>query len=276
MLVLWLLVMLVTLGSAAVARLRPELQASQNRINHVRVAWAIRACEQLVLSRYGDRTRPLLADSVNLGRGVWCSIQPNDVFLRININQVDSLGLTRVLESEARAAAVLDWIDADDIPRDEGAEAPWYISQVRVPPRNGPLQDVRELHLIRGLEEVDSASFQTMFTTLGPGRIDPTRASAAVLSSVSALSLATAQRIALGRNEFSPPGRLEDLLRSLGLQVPADVYRQLNQRFVFEPDYRTLLIEGGVRGPGVDIARRMTLTVRLLGTRLAVAEVILE
>lgn len=50
------------------------------------------------------------------------------------------------------ADAILDWLDTDSNPRDNGAEAEYYAS--RTPPytpRNGPLQSIEELLLVRGV-----------------------------------------------------------------------------------------------------------------------------
>jgi DNA uptake protein ComE-like DNA-binding protein len=50
------------------------------------------------------------------------------------------------------ADAILDWLDADDTPRDNGAESDYYGSLT--PPyaaRNGPIQSIDELLLVRGV-----------------------------------------------------------------------------------------------------------------------------
>ncbi|QDS98591.1 type II secretion system protein GspK [Adhaeretor mobilis] len=50
------------------------------------------------------------------------------------------------------ADAILDWLDADDLPREFGAEADYY-AQLDPPyaPRNGPLRSLEELLSIRGM-----------------------------------------------------------------------------------------------------------------------------
>ncbi len=50
--------------------------------------------------------------------------------------------------TEEIADAILDWIDEDDDPRELGAEADDYASYV---PKNGPLETVEELLLVRGV-----------------------------------------------------------------------------------------------------------------------------
>ena len=52
--------------------------------------------------------------------------------------------------TEQIADAILDWIDEDDDPRENGAEIDYYASLVPgYAPRNGPLQTVEELLLVR-------------------------------------------------------------------------------------------------------------------------------
>jgi hypothetical protein len=48
--------------------------------------------------------------------------------------------------------AILDWLDPDDTPRDNGAESDYYGSLTPpYAPRNGPIQSMEELLLVRGV-----------------------------------------------------------------------------------------------------------------------------
>ncbi len=54
--------------------------------------------------------------------------------------------------TEDVAAAILDWIDEDDQPRESGAEIDYYSSlPIPYAPRNGPLESIDELLLVRGV-----------------------------------------------------------------------------------------------------------------------------
>jgi hypothetical protein len=54
--------------------------------------------------------------------------------------------------TEEIADAILDWIDEDDEPREYGAEADYYANlQPPYAPKNGPLDTVEELLLVRGV-----------------------------------------------------------------------------------------------------------------------------
>jgi type II secretory pathway component PulK len=82
---------------------------------------------------------------------------------RLNINTVllaDSSGegnARKILMglpgmSEQIADAILDWIDADDDQRDQGAEREYYSSlSPPYAPRNGPLASIEELLLVKGV-----------------------------------------------------------------------------------------------------------------------------
>ena len=72
---------------------------------------------------------------------------------RLNINQASSEQLSKIdgLTPEL-IAAIRDWRDEDNAARTSGAEAEYYIS-LRNPylPRNGPIQTIRELLMVRGV-----------------------------------------------------------------------------------------------------------------------------
>src|SRR5262249_55773334 len=54
--------------------------------------------------------------------------------------------------TEQIADAILDWIDPDDDPREQGAERDYYASLPHpYAPRNGPLASIDELLLVRGV-----------------------------------------------------------------------------------------------------------------------------
>lgn len=78
---------------------------------------------------------------------------PADAHAKININRMSQADMMLLPDmTEDIAAAILDWIDADDDVRDGGAELESYgglLSSYK--PRNGPIRDLRELELIRAV-----------------------------------------------------------------------------------------------------------------------------
>lgn len=78
---------------------------------------------------------------------------PSDGHAKININRMSQADLMLLTDmTEDIAGGILDWIDADEEVREAGAEAESYgglLSSYK--PRNGPMRDMRELELVRGV-----------------------------------------------------------------------------------------------------------------------------
>jgi len=61
-------------------------------------------------------------------------------------------GMELLEDPESIADAIMDWIDEDDEPREYGAEFDYYQTlQPPYAPKNGPLETVEELLLVRGM-----------------------------------------------------------------------------------------------------------------------------
>src|SRR5581483_10125205 len=72
---------------------------------------------------------------------------------RLNINTVsaDQLSFIDAMTPDV-AAAIIDWRDADNAVTPGGAEQDYYLSlQPPYLPRNGPIQTIRELLMVRGI-----------------------------------------------------------------------------------------------------------------------------
>lgn len=83
------------------------------------------------------------------------------------------------------AAAVMDWRDKDEELTPGGAEAPYYARLS--PPRrcpNAPLEDLRELRLIRGISDETFRAIAPRLTLHGDGRINVNTASAEVIEAI--------------------------------------------------------------------------------------------
>src|SRR5262245_26253902 len=106
-----------------------------------------------VIAPYGPDENPSGSTSFHYGALDECG--------KINLNnllRIDSSGtlavqiLTNLGIPEDTANAILDWIDADDTPRPNGAESDTYSTMN--PPymaRNGPLQSMEELLFVQGV-----------------------------------------------------------------------------------------------------------------------------
>lgn len=86
-------------------------------------------------------------------QGEGFTVEGLDESARMDINEVPEQLLTKLLPQEPELVdAILDWRDTDDLPRAEGAEADYYTTlQPPHAPRNGPVETVEELLLVKGI-----------------------------------------------------------------------------------------------------------------------------
>ena len=195
---------------------------------------------------------------VQLGPGKF-SVKLTDCERKFNINSADPLILAQALKlcgvdtSEASqiSDAILDWIDPDDQPRLSGAESDYYLGLN--PPyqaKNGPLDDLTELMLIRGvspdmffgtdLSKLDvprsvtgralvvskytgpiyTNALRDMFTTTSVRAVNLNTASALVLQMIPGVDAATAQAIIARRAGLDGVDGTED---DVPFRVPAEL-----------------------------------------------------
>lgn len=212
--VLWMIALLGAIvgGSLSLARLGGQL--TQNRIVLLRAGWAREACGDILLARFPRRGSDLRLDSVDLGRGTWCRASLSDPSTRLNINLASTEQLERFFTSDSLTDALLDWRDADDVPRPFGAEAGWYRSQRRRPPRNGPLADVAELSYVRGFEPDAVGPWAAVLTVRGLGRVNLNTAPAALLATVPGLE-SDGVKLILARRRLRVFTSADEVLSSL-------------------------------------------------------------
>lgn len=113
---------------------------------------------------------------------------------RVDLNTAQPLMLTGAIraagldEPEARAAAIIDWRDPDDLLTLHGAESRAYSRWGLQPPSNRPFRTVSELARVIGFSEADTACLRP-FVTLATGEEAP-RADLAPVTLQRALGLA--------------------------------------------------------------------------------------
>lgn len=173
-------------------------------------------------------------DRVPLGAGSY-SLRFEDLAGRVNVNRTDPLVLTNLIRltavddvrSRELADAVLDWVDADDQHRPQGAERDWYERHRLLPPRNGPVTQLEELLLVKGMTRdilfggARTKGLAPFLTTEGPGKINVNSAPAEVLLAIPGLDQGTVSRILATRRTRS--------LRSLAEVLGADPEAQLGR-----------------------------------------------
>lgn len=268
---LWVIALLGTIVAGAMVWANEGAGTTRNRMALIRAGWAREACLEILHARFAETGRVLAVDTVDLGRNTWCTARLEDPQARLSLNSAPAYLLRAALGSDSLVDALLDWIDADSLPRPAGAEAAWYRKERRALPRNGPIADLLELQLVKGFEAFPIESLQTLFTAQRTGRLNLNSASTGLLGSLGLLSpeavgvLATRRRF--GRvsesledlaSEMSPAGRLELLgrLTNIGPLV------------TFGSDRLVAQAQGGVRGERP--VPRAVLDVVASGRRLAV------
>jgi DNA uptake protein ComE-like DNA-binding protein len=85
------------------------------------------------------------------GGGILYGVSDEESRLNVNTTSIEELGKLEGMTPDV-AAAIIDWIDGDNAVTPGGAEAEYYASlQPPYLPRNGPLQTIRELLMVRGV-----------------------------------------------------------------------------------------------------------------------------
>lgn len=211
---------------------------------------------------------------VRLGPGT-LNVKIVDCERKLNINISDPIRFARALqlcgvdatEAGQISDSIQDWIDRDDQPRLSGAESDYYLSLT--PPyqaKNGPLDDLTELMLIRGvapelfngtdMSQIDvprsvtgralavskytgpiyTNALREIFTTTSGRTVNINTASALVLQTVLGVDGATAQAIVMYRagvdgqegTEDDAPFRMPTQISSVAA-VPPQALQALGQ-----------------------------------------------
>jgi type II secretory pathway component PulK len=141
--------------------------------------------------------------------------------MRLAINQLATSAVQRVFarrlfekwgmdhaNAEALVDSLADWIDKDDQPRPHGAENDFY-RQLGSPhfPFNRPFDDIEDVLLVRGAEELDFArwDWRDFVTLYGDGTIDVHRAPGELLEALFDVTRGEVQRFLAAR--LGPDGQ---------------------------------------------------------------------
>jgi general secretion pathway protein K len=147
--------------------------------------------------------------------------------------------------------ALLDWMDTDDQPRVRGAEREYYLSLKKpYPAKNGPLDSVEELLLVKGVEPAilygkeGREGLGNYLTVNSDGKININTASLPVLMSLSAKVDQTMAQAVLAYRREKPFKRTEDL-RSIPGWDP--VYPLISSEIAVRSNYFSVEVLGNYR-----------------------------
>jgi general secretion pathway protein K len=148
--------------------------------------------------------------------------------------------------------ALLDWIDADDKPRARGAEKEYYLSlKTPYPAKNGPLDSLEELLLIKGLKpetyygKEGREGLKDYLTVHSDGRININTASLIILKSLSPNVDQTMAQAVLDYRKQKPFQKPEDL-RSVPGWDP--VYPLISSEITVRSNHFGVEVWGNYRG----------------------------
>jgi general secretion pathway protein K len=268
--VLWTLAAVTVLTGAAIAVARLGSATTRNRVLLARAAWAREACTEILQARYVQDASVRRLDSVDLGRGTWCSATLEDPSVKLNVNLADRPALVTVLHAVVRPAAavdsladaLLDWRDPDTIPRPFGDES--------FGNRNGPLGDVWELRYVRGFTDSRVVDLAPFLTTRGTGAINVNAAPREVLAALPGVTEETVRVLLAHRGTAALPNA-DVLARLLSPSARATLlasYPEFVRAAVFAPPLLVGVVTGGARG--TPLIARVTLTMVPVAGRLAV------
>jgi general secretion pathway protein K len=258
--VLWIILAAASLGLTISFAARESVAAARNRGSATRAMWHAHDCLERTRAAIGEALEGT-AEQLSQGPSPWlaldtvvarsalasrtsCSIELRPTGITLDVNTADEemlraslrsagIGLTRV---DSMTDALLDWRDADDVPRPLGAERAWYGESRRAAPRNGAFGSERELALVRGFE-----ADPVVHTLLGveSGRIFLARAPLAVLAGLPGMGEEALARIGERRSRNAEALELIALASELSRQARESFlahYAELARLTTSEPD----------------------------------------
>ncbi len=100
--------------------------------------------------------------------------------------------------------SLLDWVDQDSFKHINGAESKEYGNDGR--PFNRPFRSIEEMSLVRGMDLVERANpeWRSWFSVLASGKLDLNEARPEIITTITGVSMTTAQN--LQRNRRGPDG----------------------------------------------------------------------
>ncbi len=166
---------------------------------------------------------------------------------KININRVPREILIRLPEmTPQKIAALLDWRDSDDQPREFGAENSFYQSLDNpYPCKNGELDYLEEITFIKGFTEADVERLRSLVTVYGDGTVNINTASAKVLRilGISANLAKEIVHLRWGKDEL--PFTTDDVVFRSSVEIVPTLRKLLN----IKPEDQMVL--NGLVGAGI-------------------------
>ena len=160
---IWILAVLAILTWSFALMVRTDTQITMNYTDGVKSRYLAQAGIHRIAAEIPLTLEPFylgdqpyvntdaIADQIGFAQGSY-EIELVDETSKINVNQATTSMLTALFGDSEVAQSIRDWMDADDNPRQLGAESDYYLS-LSTPYycRNAPLTTVDELMLVKGV-----------------------------------------------------------------------------------------------------------------------------
>ena len=179
LLVLWALVLLGTLALGFSWSMRTEALAARNGIDEVRAYFQARTGVNRAVAMLASLSADNVLAAAIAGEDDDASydVRVESESGKVDVNLVNEEVLLEILkkgglseeEAEGVRDAILDWRDADDVPRPRGAERGEYGRRTEpITPRNGKIQGIGELMHVKGVTpELFDRFLSRVFTVHG-------------------------------------------------------------------------------------------------------------
>ncbi|MEP6733827.1 MAG: hypothetical protein ABJE10_24485 [bacterium] len=267
--VLWAVVVVGTLVVTTALAGRDAFDAGRNRVSAARAFWRANDCAERVrlaiddvLSTSGQlpartwRNLDAIVPSQPLATGTDCSTHLEAAGTRLDVNAASTDELLRLFAAVGRldgvsvTDAIDDWRDPDQVPRANGAESVWYVSQGKMLPRDGVVADDLELSRIRGLEDGSAQRVLTVET----GAVSIANALPPVLMAIHGFTDEAVAELMAARARGD---QIEDLLAfAAGLSSAArdsivSNYQEISRRTTLDPEAWVVTSSGWSGHPAV-------------------------
>ncbi len=231
LLVLWAMLLLGTLALSFSLAMRTEAQAARNGFDAARAYYQARSgisrAVALLSALPPDNVLAMTIEGREGDAGY--AVRISNESGKVDINTVPEAMLKEILKkgglsaeaAEALGDAILDWRDADDDRRPQGAEGADYANLPEpVLPRNGPVAAIEELQYVKGMTPGYFDGFVSrVFTAHGsPGGVNINAAPPEALQALPGITPEMAHAIVARRkaSPFSSPAEAAQFLSGEG------------------------------------------------------------
>ncbi len=215
--VLWVVALLTTLVAASSLLLTQDLDAAASKRQVFRARMIAESALAIAMNPGIKKDDPLLSRQLSDDERYEVVVVGEDGLLNPNMLLQTANGQTvlknlfmawgvPLREAGILMNSLLDWIDADEFTRLNGAEKKDYRRNDI--PFNRPFRSLEEMAMVRGMALVEQAypQWRTWFSVYASGLLDVNEARPEIISAVTGANIQAAQR--LRNTRLGPDGRL--------------------------------------------------------------------